>query len=66
VAGGAGGRTAGGPAPPDTSVQFNHAGSSAGDADFTYDEPSATVMIGTGHTPGGADNLLVGEGHTVV
>jgi hypothetical protein len=58
--------TSGGPAPPDTSVQFNHAGTFGGDADFTYDEPSATVMIGTGHTPGGADNLLVGEGHTVV
>jgi hypothetical protein len=54
-----------GPAPPDTSVQFNRAGGFGGSASFTFAEDETTVMIGTGHTEGGADNLLVGEGHTV-
>jgi hypothetical protein len=62
---GAGGVTSVGPALPDTSVQFNKAGSFGGDADFTYSYPHTTVMIGTGHTPDGADNLLNGDGHTV-
>ncbi len=62
---GAAGPGATGPAPPDTSVQFNRLGSFGGDANFTYDEDSFTVMIGSGHTPSGADNLLVGTGHIV-
>ena len=64
VVGGGGGGAAG-PAIPFTSVQFNRSGKFGGDADFTYDEDSATVMIGPDHTPGGSDNLLVGEGHMV-
>jgi hypothetical protein len=55
-----------GPAPPDKSVQWNHAGTFGGDADFTYDEATSTAMIGIGHTPAGAANLLVGDGHTVL
>jgi hypothetical protein len=54
------------PGPPLTSVQFNHGGAFGGDADFTYSEDTATVMVGTGHTPAGATNLLVGDGHTVL
>ena len=54
-----------GPAPPLTSVQFNRHGHFGGDDDFTYDEPTSTVMVGLGHTPGGEDNVLIGSGHTV-
>ena len=57
---------AAGPAPPDTSVQFNRSGGFGGDYDFTYDEDSATAMIGSNHTPDGTANLLVGDGHAVV
>lgn len=62
---GTGGSTSAGAAPPVASVQFNRLGSFGGSEDFTYDETSSTVMIGTGHSPSGADNLLVGQGHTV-
>jgi hypothetical protein len=63
---GGGAVSGGGPSPPFTSVQFNRDGSFGGDDDFTYDVDSATVMVGTGHTPAGGDNLLVGDGHTVL
>jgi hypothetical protein len=63
---GTAGPASSGPAPPITSVQFNRGGGFGGDSGFTYDEDSATAMVGPGHTPNGAANLLVGEGHSVV
>lgn len=63
---GAGGAVSAGAAPPVKSVQFNRLGAFGGSANFTFDEDTTTVLIGTGHTAGGADNLLVGEGHAVV
>jgi hypothetical protein len=61
----AGATTVSGPAPPSTSVQFNDGGSFGGDAGFAFDKASTTVMIGPDHTPGGAANVLVGDGHVV-
>ena len=63
---GTGGAVSAGAAPPVTSVQFNRTGSFGGSASFTYAETETTAMIGTGHTPGGTANLLVGDGHTVI
>jgi hypothetical protein len=65
VVGGGGGSSSAGPANPFKSVQFNEDGHFGGDAEFTYDTASTTAMVGLSHNPGGADNLLVGEGHTV-
>jgi hypothetical protein len=53
------------PGQPNTSVQFNRDNTFGGNEAFEFHEDSTTVTVGTGHTPGGADNLLVGEGHTV-
>lgn len=61
--GGGGGVTL--PSLPLQSVQSNQLGVFYGDERFTYDPDASTVMVGTGHTPGGSDNLLVGENHTV-
>jgi hypothetical protein len=63
---GSGGAGSSGAALPLKSVQFNRDGAFGGNADFTFDEDTTTVLIGTGHTPAGGDNLLVGVGHTVV
>jgi hypothetical protein len=60
--------TGGGYAQPggaSTNVQVNIDGSFYGDDAFEYDPDTETVMIGSGHTPSGSGNLLVGEGHTV-
>lgn len=54
-----------GPALPDKSVQFNDSNKFGGSANFTFDKTTTTVMIGLNHTPGGADSLLIGSGHTV-
>jgi hypothetical protein len=54
-----------GPGLPLTSVQFNDNNTFGGNASFTFDKTTTTVKIGLNHTVGGADNLLVGTGHTV-
>lgn len=54
-----------GAAPPVKSNQFNRDGVFGGNASWTFDEATTTVMVGLAHTPGGSDNLLNGEGHTV-
>jgi hypothetical protein len=46
-------------------VQFNDEGKFGGDAGFTYDKNSTSAMVGLNHTPAGAENLLVGDGHSV-
>ncbi len=60
-----GGSSSAGPHAPFTSVQFNDSGSFGGDAAFTFDKVGTTAMVGLNHTPAGAANLLVGDGHTV-
>jgi len=54
-----------GPDPPIQSVQYNDGGRFGGEPEFLYDKTTATVELGTGHTPGGFVNLLIGAGHTV-
>jgi hypothetical protein len=56
---------ASGPAMPLESVQTNQENKFYGDAAFTFNKVTQTVMIGTGHTPDGLVNFLFGEGHTV-
>ncbi len=65
VTSGAGGASSSGAAPPVASVQFNRLGAFGGSAGFTYDEASTTAMVGSNHTPSGAANVLVGDGHVV-
>lgn len=55
-----------GPAPPVTSNQFNDGGVFGGNANWTFDKNTSTVMIGSEHTPGGSKNLLNGIGHTIL
>lgn len=57
---------AGRPAPPFKSNQFNDSGAFGGHECWTFDKTTSTVMIGTDHQVGGGDNLLIGEGHTVL
>lgn len=53
-----------GPALPFKSVQFNRTGMFGGHAHFTFEETDAVaVLIGEGHTPIGADHLLIGKNH---
>lgn len=53
------------PAAPVKSVQFNYNGVFGGNEHFTYEYAEDSVLIGTRHTVNGADNLLVGEHHSV-
>lgn len=55
-----------GPAAPVESNQFHRIGGVFGGHEaWTFNEATTTVMLGINHTPGGADNFLGGEGHTV-
>ncbi len=53
------------PGQPNKSVQFNFENTFGGDDGFLYDYTNDTVMVGSNHTPGGAINVLIGDGHTV-
>jgi hypothetical protein len=66
VAIGDGGPASLGAAPPLASNQFNRGGEFGGHASWGFDEAYTTARLGTGHTSGGADNMLIGEGHTVL
>ena len=55
-----------GAAPPIRSNQFNRAGAFGGNASWLFYEEFTTVTLGTDHTAAGGDNLLVGQGHTVI
>ena len=55
-----------GPAPPFWSNQFNRAGAFGGSVSWLFVEDYTTVTLGSGHVPQGSNNLLVGQGHTVL